>query len=910
MAQDPKILISGLYTNASDLAGGPPGGLTQCKNIDLSKANIAQCRRGFDLLNSFPNPSDRADKIIDYKDVLYAHFDSKINTYDSGTWTSRGALTAPVNALVPRSVFSNNNLYFLSNNGMLKIDSATSSLIVSGLPSGVSTLLTESTSTGTAVSTAKTVNYRWIIVKKDANNNLIQGPVNSNVSYTNGSGATKDVSVLGFLPSGLLGTETIQVYRSAGLAAVSDELKLIYEFPLSSSNVANVSKSVTSANTGTDVLTSNGHGMQDGTVVQVVLGTLVGPTAATNYIIASASTNTFKMKTLAGVFVDITASGTATITTQVAFGIIDLVPDGLLGTSLYTSPSQNGISQSNTQAPLATDITVYKDFIFFSDTKSKQIFNFSILSVDSSSTNGITTGTTITIGSEIYTAGGAASYGSGSGTFAILSSGSQPSVAIRVDSAARSLVDVINRSSLAYRATLVFTDSSSLPGKIMLEAKLLSDSQYAVSSSVPSAFSPQLPLVANSTSVSSSDTFRNGLMFSRQGLPEAVPAANVFRVGSANDPILRIIGLRDALLIFKRRDGCFVLRGENSSSFSVTLLDSTARLVSGESIVVVNGLVYGLFEGGICSVSDTSVQVISEAIKDKIQTVYGIAFDQVKQYSFGISYEADNKYILAIPQTVAATSSTYQLVYDAANGTFSEWDLDISAGYVSSINQKLYVASATTPYIKQERKQFDETDFSDYAGQKTIVSYVDNLLTILSGIDSFAIGDLVSQGLDFPDAYITDVDLINSTISVDFVRTWITGTNDLDHYQGIQCILELAPIFSGNPAGLKHFQEISLLFKQGLIRDALIEFNSDVNSSVQSVPVTGDSASSAWGVGSWGIMPWGGISIPQPIRIGVPRQVSRCNELTIKMTHKVAQSNWQLQGIVPVFWPLSTRTAR
>lgn len=918
MAQDPKIVFSGLYTNASDLAGGPTGGLTQSKNIDLSKANIVQCRRGFDLLTAFSDTSYRATSIWDYQNYIYAYYNSTVYSYESATWTSRGSLTKPTNAIVPRTVLANNNLYALSSNGLKKTDVHGTSLYDSGLPAGVATVLTESTATGTAVATAKTVNYRWMIVKKDANNNLIQGPVCSGTSYANASGATKDVCVLGYLPSGLVGTETVQVYRSDDLAGISDELGQVYEYPLSAANVAAVAASVTSADTGTDEITAAAHGFQDGTVVQVVLGTLVGPSASTDYVIASATTNTFKLKTLAGAFVNITTSGTATVTSKVAFAAYDIVPTALRGATIYTAPSQNGISQNNTQAPIASDMALYKDCLFFADTQTKHSFIFSILAVDSGASHtssppygGIISGDTITIGSEVYTAAASAVYGSGSGSFAVVASGAVPSAATRVDRAARSLVDVINRSSLLVNATLLYTsDDSSLPGKILLEAKTLSASAFTVTSTIASAFSPQLPATATTASTSTSDTFRNGVMFSRQGLPEAVPAANLFRVGSANDPILRIIALRDALLIFKRKDGAYVLRGENASSFSVQQLDSTARLVAAESLVVVNGLVYGLFESGICSVSDTAVEVISEAVKDKIQALYGTCLQEVKDYAFGISYESDNKYILALPLTAAETAANYQLVYDVAYGSFSEWDLSAQSGFVSSINQKLYIASGNSAYIRQERKAFDATDFCDFKGQKTITSYASTTLVIASGIDDFSIGDLISQGTDFPDAYVTAVDLGNSTIEVDYARTWDTGTNDVDHYQGIECILELSPVFADNAAGFKHFQEVSLLFKQSLIRDAVIGFNSDTTASLNEVTITGDSASSAWGVGSWGILPWGGESISEPIRVGVPRDVARCNTLTITFTHRVAQSDWQLQGIVPVYWPTSTRTAR
>jgi len=401
-------------------------------------------------------------------------------------------------------------------------------------------------------------------------------------------------------------------------------------------------------------------------------------------------------------------------------------------------------------------------------------------------------------------------------------------------------------------------------------------------------------------------------MFSRQGLPEAVPASNLFRVGTASDPIVRILALRDALLIFKRKDGTFILRGENQGSFSIQPLDSTAKIVAGESLVILNGLIYGLFEAGICSVSDTSVEVISEQVKNKIQALYGTALQQVKDYAFGIAYESDNKYILALPTSSSSTYSTYQLIYNLTSGSYDEWDLEIGSGYMSSNDQKLYLGSGSTAYVKSERKDFDFTDFCDYIGVKQIssVDATGLILTILTGIDDFSIGDLLEQGTDDLGAYVTAVDTTASTVTVDYERDWTTGVNTVDHYQGIPVTIEWNPIFGDNPSGYKHFSECILLFKQALIRDAVITFSSDTTPSASTVDISGGDAPSAWGAGSWGEFPWGGESVPEPFRVGVPRDVARCNALSVIFSHQVAQSDFQLEGLALKFEPLSTRVAR
>lgn len=76
-------------------------------------------------------------------------------------------------------------------------------------------------------------------------------------------------------------------------------------------------KTVSAIDTGTDVLTSNSHGMADGTAVKFhAATTLPGGLLSTQiYYIRDAATNTFKVaRSVAGTAVDITSSGSGTIT--------------------------------------------------------------------------------------------------------------------------------------------------------------------------------------------------------------------------------------------------------------------------------------------------------------------------------------------------------------------------------------------------------------------------------------------------------------------------------------------------------------------------------------------------------------------------------------------------------------------
>jgi hypothetical protein len=917
MAQSSRYDLKGLHSNNSNISGVPQGSLSIALNLDLSQLNLAQCRRGFNTRYADLSDSTyRATKLFDYAGYLYSYYNTSLNYYNSG-WNTNGSITKPTNALAIRPVSMNQNLYVTSSAGLKKIDSYSGTLYQAGIPGGLMLSLTADTSgTGTAVGANKWVAYRYFIGRYDANNNFIRGGVSGREIYANGATA-RNIFVQGYLPSSIDSTYLVQVYRSAdsSTSSVNDELSLVYELPVYSQFFSTYTKTFApgDVNTGTEVITIASHGFLDGMVVRFSTTTTLptGLTADTDYYIISANTNDFKVSaTFGGSAVNITATGSGTHTVYGAnqFAFKDITPEALTGATIYTAASQQGISNNNYQPPLASDIALYKQYLFFADVSSKYRLNFTLISVSDGSNGELANGDTITISdgstTEVYTANStAANVSTKNFKIDIVTA----SLSTRIDTTIRSFISVVNQASALVYAYLSSTGDDDLPGKCLIESRALGGTAFYLLSSRQKAFNPQLAAAATTNTTSTNDAFRNGLMFSKQGEPEAVPIKNVFKVGSSDDPIKRIIPLRDSLLIFKAKDGVYVLRGENESSFSVTLLDSTAKIVAPESIVILNSLVYGLFEAGISAVSDTGVDVVSDPVADKLQTLFGTCLQQVKDYAFATAYQTEGHYILALPQTSSDTYCTYQLVYNVFNENFWEWDLSVGAGHVSAVDNKLYFARGDKNRVVQEYKTYSYTDFADYEQASTLSSYSTTTLTI-SGTDDMSIGDILQQTGSQP-AYITAVDTALGTVVVDLDQSWNTG-NPVYHYKAINSEIEWNPDFAGNPAGLKHYSACNLLFNQNIIQTATMSFSSDTNPGVNTVTITGPDATGAWGYVAWDDGVWGGESSPAPTRIGVPRPNARCNSLIVKFSHRVAQSDWRLVGLSLEFNPTSTRTSR
>lgn len=822
--------ISGLNTYYSDTNGVPPGSLAIARNISLSQKNLAQPRRGFNILGNLPLTGDRADKLFFYTGSLLAHYGTTMSLWNGSAFVNRGSIVAPSFATSIRGATIAQNVYFTSSTGIQKMDSTANNIYPAGVPNALYSSLALSSGVNLALPTSSQVGYRYLLARKDANKNTNVGGVGSQTVISN-SGSASDVTLTVYLPAGLDSSYYVQIYRtkSVGLTdKVGDEHYLVIEHPIT-------------------------------------------PTEASN-----------------GVFTE-----------------VDITPDALVGAALYINSSQQGIINNNAIPPLARDVCEFQGVTFYADVEGFHRFTFTLLACGTGASQ-FNVGNTITFTNgvtiEVYT--GAASENIGTKSFLVDIASASPST--RIANTISSLNTVINRGSAILYST-IDTNTNSLPGILTLQTKTQGAASFTTTSNNANAFNPTLSSPANPNQVSVNSAFKNGLMFSKKDTPEAVPLGNLLFVGSSDDRIKRIVALKDSLLIFKEKDGVYRLTGQNAATFSVSLMDSSAKLIAPDSIQPLNGFVYGLFEGGVAQVSDSDVSIISQPIKDKLLSLYGSSLTAVKDYTIGIGYETDGKYILALPTGPIDTYASYQLIYDVFSGVWVEWDLKMRAGAVNSVDGLLYYAASDSSRIRTERKLYDYTDFADFEQDSTLTLAVGTTLT-LSGVDNMAVGDLLDQANILP-AYITSVDLANSQVIVNIDQTWDVML-PISHFKGISVEIQWNRESSGNPVGLKKYMELNLPFKRYYIGDASIRFFTDVNPSVNTIVKPGPSSQGAWGYNAWDDGVWGGEQTPAPMRIGVPNQSCVCNSISITFAQSVAYSDFQLSGISYVFNPMSNRTTR
>jgi hypothetical protein len=568
--------------------------------------------------------------------------------------------------------------------------------------------------------------------------------------------------------------------------------------------------------------------------------------------------------------------------------IPDITPDDLRGAFLYTSPTQEGILQSNDEPPFCVDLCTYKSMTFYANTKGRQNIFLTLISATGTAP-GLSNGDTITINGIIYTASTAGETPL-SGIFQLFSSGSSASA--QIADTARSLVKVINLRQPTISAYYI-SGFGDLPGKIYIQANDYSTSEFYVTSTRTTCWNPVLSS-SGTNNASTNDENPNRIYFSKIQQPEAVPLLNYVEAGSRGNEILRIIPLRDSVFVLKS-DGVYRIIGEDPSSLRISLFDNTVALLSLESAVEINNQIYCYTDQGITAISDNGVQVLSRPIEDQIQQREIIS--NFFTSSFGVSYEVDRKYIFYCKALETDSYPTEAYVYNFFTNAWTKYINDRSCGI--TFNDRLYMGGVDG-FIYRERKALNSSDYVDDSYAITINSINGNILTI-SPNANIAINQIIRKG-----AVNSVVTLVaGNDVTIESAIGFTTGS--ANSYEPIESIIEWSQNDSQNPGILKHWREITMLFRAADFISIELGFASNFDSNVEYTEIT-PIRSDLWGSFAWGSIPWGvGTGLAYPIRTYIPLLKRRASWVFFRVRSKKAQNYFAIQGLSAMFEPMSER---
>lgn len=575
---------------------------------------------------------------------------------------------------------------------------------------------------------------------------------------------------------------------------------------------------------------------------------------------------------------------------------VDSTPDSLVGVTLYTSASQEGLLQSNEQPPLAKDVAFFKGCLFYANTVSKQRLSITLLQVGG--TAGVQLNDVITIAGTTYTAKAAENVASRE--FQLVTGGSAQQ---NIADTAESLVRVVNQNTTNTTVYAYVTSGyDDLPGKILIEERTLGGAQFsAIASANGGAFNPTLP-TSGTTVSSKNDVYQNGLAISKLNEVEAVPLTNILFQGSSSDSIQRIVPLRDALIVLSD-SGVFRITGTDPNSFQVELLDSSASLTAPESVAVLNNQVFALTSQGIVQISDGGVQVLSRPIEITLLELQGLSTTTIQQVSFGIGYESDRKYMLFAPTSGTDTYARQAFVYNLFTNSWTIWEKEVGCGIINPADDKLYLGSAVSAYVLKERKDFSFTDHVDEELPVTVNTVTGTTLSLQSSA-GVEVGDLFYESAS---KYAIVESVTGNDIVVSTDRTFTTGAREVR--KRIPTIVEYNPLTAGNPGIMKHWADVTLMFKDLSFQDATVGFKSELSQGLSQTTINGR-PQAGWGLFAWGSSPWGGGATTKNIRTFVVRDKSQCSQLTLRFTHACSFSRYSLSGVSLQFNAGSERITR
>jgi hypothetical protein len=569
----------------------------------------------------------------------------------------------------------------------------------------------------------------------------------------------------------------------------------------------------------------------------------------------------------------------------------DITPDDLRGAALYTNPTQEGILQANEEPPCAIDICTFKNMTFYANTKSKQNIFITLIAValvpSSPSTTKLVYDDTITINGITYTA--KSTENAGSGHFKLFNGSSD---AANIADTAKSLVKIINLRQANVSAYYI-SNFGDLPGKIQVIANDYSLPQFAVISSKAQCWNPVLQSSGTDNS-STNDVNPNRIYFSKTQQPEAVPILNYLDAGVATDPIYRIIPLRDSVFVLKG-SAIFRIIGEDPTSLRISLFDNTTSLIATESAVEMNNQIYCYTDQGIVAVSDNGIQIISRQIEDQIQQAEILSNFQT--LSFGVGYEVDRKYIFYCKKIETDTYPIHAYVFNFFTNAWTKYSNNRSCGI--TFDNRLYMGGVDG-YIYRERKQLNSSDYVDDVYNVTINSIAGNVITLQDATD-VAVNMVLAKGNIF--SVITVV--LGNNVTVESGVGFTAGSAFV--YEAIESIIQWSQNSIQNPGILKHFREVTMLFRTADFSSIELGFSSNFDPNPEYTEVS-PLRSDQWGSFPWGTIPWGfGSGLAYPIRTYVPLLKRRASWIFFKVRSKKAQSYFAIQGLSVQYENMSER---
>lgn len=325
-----------------------------------------------------------------------------------------GGQSVVVTALtgVAQNIGANKNAYFLSDEGLMKLERDDLPLLKAGIPQAmdISVVLGKEGNSNPAadfylgtIRANSQVAYRVVFGRTDANENLILGAPSQVFTVVNplfvptnvvrgadDSGGTGFATVTVTVSNDLIMNDIIYVYGAVVTGQGIDDGTAFTVLTASSTQFTfNVPNAVTT-------ITTLNYGIEQTARLAFSIPSEILSTEYVYQIYRTIPADTADQTTVPnGTFQLVTEKNITSqqVTDQIVY-YVDTVPNQLLGAELYTNNNtREGELQANFRAPRAKDIAVFRGFTFLANTTQYQSLELSVISASN-----IVNGTVLSVG--------------------------------------------------------------------------------------------------------------------------------------------------------------------------------------------------------------------------------------------------------------------------------------------------------------------------------------------------------------------------------------------------------------------------------------------------------------------------------------------------------------------------------
>ncbi|WP_186648966.1 hypothetical protein [Fluviispira vulneris] len=912
--------------NLQDNSFETEGFLEKAENILISRDNIIQKRNGYQtFIDGLMYGSHTVLSYLKNLILLSPTSVTVVEQASDGSFLKNSEIKTRVALDIQTSRYCQaaGNLYIPSKKGLLKIESINENIIFAGVEKApdLDYIGSEPEPNSGIHNPDTQIGYRIVFGRKDANQLVVLGAPSEIVTRGNMLQSPKSIKIKNHeititatepLPKALKIDDFVTVKYSNGVTPIPDG-----EYVITAVNATNNEFTFST----TAVLTTPSTG-----VTTVKFGFRAEPKLQatipknclyTDYFYRIYRTNasinnevepdesTLQLVIEKNITKPEIESGFITYTDK----INDLFRVGFL----YTNPNTGqGILESNMPPPVCEDVAFFKEHMFLTCPTTINSTEIDLIKANGDLLSGdsfiVETGNI----KRTYTAANSDEYSTtDGGKFKIFTSSN--SVAVNIDNTARSICRVINRDKNGTIYASYVSSSQSLPGKMYFYSRIASVkfSLRASTKKIAACFNPSLPVAATDKSVDSiSDTIPNGVYISKFGEIEAFPLTSYINVGAKQAKILRIVPLKNSLIILKE-DGVFRLSGSSRADFSVFPLDLTIICNAPESVVELDGSIYACTFAGIVRITETEVSIVSRNIEPLLTAIF--SQPDFSAVTFATTVPTERLYMLTTYTPNARSFVTY--VYNVLTNVWTTSSILYRSGVVNPTDNLHYAINNKNKLIKMRRNN-NKTDFCDESTPVISATPVDATCKcwLINSQLKIEVGDIIATG-----------DVINRVIAVKpqkkltechFSRK-ANIDNKSEHFKSITSEIISSPIGLDENV-LKQFSEFQASYRNNSCSKLELAFISDASdSSYREWQARGNQ--SGWGNSPWGFFTWGlGETIDiqyqtylaEPTRVFVPLQNQMTTWLKVKLRHSQAAEQINIQSLAFAVRNISNRTSK